>query len=99
MGQLRYLRGSIITERRRSGRRLNTKSTQSDRCNLWIFPVTSVHLRGVMAGLVPPSTSFFLKTREKDVDSRDKRGHDVERSFDLIGTRFRARSRRPPPPH
>jgi hypothetical protein len=34
-----------------------------------------------------PSTPFSLKGRNKDVDARDKRGHDVERWFDLIGTR------------
>jgi hypothetical protein len=30
-----------------------------------------------MAGLVRPSTSFQLKARKKDVDARDKRGHDA----------------------
>jgi len=29
-----------------------------------------------MAGLVPPSTPFSLKPSKKDVDARDKRGHD-----------------------
>jgi hypothetical protein len=37
-----------------------------------------------------PSTPFSLKGRNKDVDARDKRGHDVERWFDLIGTRSKS---------
>jgi hypothetical protein len=45
------------------------------------------HFSGVMAGLVPAIHAFSLKGRNKDVDARDKRGHDVERWFDLIGTR------------
>jgi hypothetical protein len=28
-------------------------------------------------GLSRPSTSFWLKARKKDVDARDKRGHDA----------------------
>jgi hypothetical protein len=33
---------------------------------------------GVMAGLVPAIHVFFwLKARKKDVDARDKRGHDA----------------------
>jgi hypothetical protein len=31
---------------------------------------------GVMAGLVPAIHVFWLKARKKDVDARDKRGHD-----------------------
>jgi hypothetical protein len=34
-----------------------------DRCNLWIFSVTSDHLCGVMAGLVRPSTSENRRER------------------------------------
>jgi len=34
------------------------------------------HFSGVMAGLSRPSTSCSLKARKKDVDARDKRGHD-----------------------
>jgi hypothetical protein len=45
-------------------------------------PVMLNHFSGVMAGLVPAIHAFL-----KDVDARDKRGHDVERWFDLIGTR------------
>jgi len=41
-----------------------------------------------------PSTPFSLKGRNKDVDARDKRGHDVERWFDLIGTRSRLPEKR-----
>jgi hypothetical protein len=30
-----------------------------------------------MAGLVPAIHVFLLKVRKKDVDARDKRGHDA----------------------
>ena len=32
---------------------------------------------GVMAGLVPAMTSCLRNLGEKDVDARDKRGHDA----------------------
>jgi hypothetical protein len=41
------------------------------------IPVTSEHL-GVMAGLVPAIDVFILERRKRDVDARDKRGHDAE---------------------
>jgi hypothetical protein len=42
-------------------------------------------LFGVMAGLVPPSTRFSLNARKKDVDARDKRGHDGGEALHFIG--------------
>jgi hypothetical protein len=39
----------------------------------------SNHFSAVMAGTSRPSTSFSLKARKKDVDARDKRGHDAGR--------------------
>jgi hypothetical protein len=32
-----------------------------------------------MAGLVPAIHAFLVETDKKDVDARDKRGHDAER--------------------
>jgi hypothetical protein len=40
-----------------------------------------------MAGLSRPSTPFLLKTRKKDVDARDERGHDGGEVIDLIEAR------------
>ena len=40
-------------------------------------PVMSNHLFGVMAGLVPAIRGFLAEARKKDVDARDKRGHDA----------------------
>ena len=34
------------------------------------------HLLGVMAGIVPAIHACLLKLGKKDVDARDKRGHD-----------------------
>ena len=40
-------------------------------------PLTSNHLLGVMAGLVPAIYVFSAESaKKKDVDARDKRGHD-----------------------
>src|SRR5215470_13717502 len=43
----------------------------------WSVPFILNHLSSVMAGLVPAMTSFSLNVRKKDVDARDKRGHDA----------------------
>ena len=47
----------------------------------------SYRFSAVWPGLFRPSTSFSLNARKKDVDARDKRGHDCAEVFDLIETR------------
>jgi hypothetical protein len=42
-----------------------------------LVPVASNHLFGVMAGLVPAIHVFLAEALKKDVDARDKRGHDA----------------------
>src|SRR5260370_32377197 len=39
-------------------------------------PVISKHHSGVMAGLVPAIHVLLAELQRKDVDARDKRGHD-----------------------
>jgi DNA-binding transcriptional LysR family regulator len=51
------------------------------------IPLILNHLPESWPGLSRPSTSCLLKRRNKDVDARDKRGHDAERWFGFIGTR------------
>jgi len=46
---------------------------------------------GVMAGLVRPSTPCLLKLGKKDVDARDKRGHDDGGSDSMTSERALAR--------
>jgi hypothetical protein len=38
--------------------------------------VMSNHLSAVMAGLVPAIHVLLAETQQRDVDARDKRGHD-----------------------
>ena len=42
--------------------------------------VVAQDIAAVMAGLVP-AIHVFLGASKKDVDARDKRGHDVEKSL------------------
>jgi hypothetical protein len=48
--------------------------------------VMSNHSRESWPGLSRPSTSCSLNARKKDVDARDKRGHDGGKVFGRIGT-------------
>jgi hypothetical protein len=64
------------------------------------LPVMLNHLSESWPGLSRPSTSFWLKARKKDVDARDKRGHDggevirSRRNPSLSRTRLPPRQRR-----
>ena len=66
--------------RRTSGRRRRERALQWTVIRGQLKRVRFVlnHLFGVMAGLVPAIHVFSLRVRKKDVDARDKRGHDAE---------------------
>jgi hypothetical protein len=61
------------------------KSCRAGALTLKLIPVGLTHYFSVMPGLVP-GIHVFLCWGDKDVDGRDKPGHDAESCFQMIGT-------------